>query len=106
MQIYAKTLVGDVLHVLQISEDGRVWHRICDGDGHWTEFRLPPQVNGVRLTSVSAASAGDEPHVVVLDLNGTVWHQVRHDDGTWTGFARPPQENTGTVVEISAAGVD
>ncbi len=83
--------VSGELHVVGLTDDGRMWHTIRHDDQSWQPFF--GDVKGVEsndpgyFSAVAAGSGvnGDLHLVAVTDIGG-MWHTIRHRDGSWQPF--------------------
>jgi hypothetical protein len=105
--------VGGQLHVVGLTDDGRMWHTIRLNDSSWQPFF--GDVKGVEsndpghFSAVSCAAVGGQLHVVGLTDVGGMWHTIRHADGSWQpsfGDVKSVESNDpGHFSAIGCAGV-
>jgi len=87
------TKIGDRLHVVGASPDGKVWHSWRNPDGSWQTFGdvtgRAEVAAGLRpgpLSALGSVGIGALLHVVGANPDGKVWHSWRNPDGSWQTF--------------------
>jgi hypothetical protein len=105
--------VGGDLHVVALTDDGRMWHTIRRASGAWQ-----PSFGDVKgqeandpgyFSAVSCGSVNGELHVVSLASDGRLWHTIRHPDASWQkvfGDVKGQESNDpGYLSAVGCAGV-
>ncbi len=105
--------VRDDLHLVGLTDDGRMWHTIRHDDQSWQPFF--GDVKGVEsndpgyFRAVACAGVNDDLHVVALTDTGGMWHTIRHRDGSWQpsfGDVKSVESNDpGHFSAVGCAGV-
>jgi hypothetical protein len=83
--------VNGELHVVGLTDDGRMWHTIRHADGSWQPFfgdvKAQESNDPGYFTAVGCAGVSGELHVVGLTDDGAMWHTIRLAGGTgWQPF--------------------
>jgi hypothetical protein len=111
--------IGQEVHVVCTSGDGRLWETIRHADGTWSTFgdvfnraEVRTGLDPRPLIGVGAAAIGQEVHVVCTSGDGRLWETIRHADGTWSTFGdvfNRAEVRTGLdprpLVEVGAAAI-
>lgn len=109
-------VIGNELHVIGVTRDGKLWHTIRQGGG-WTAFGdVRAAVGGPSegdgwFTRVSVAEVAGALHVAAIDRDGRLWHTIRFAN-TWQPFfgqiihvAGIPTDNDVHFVDVGISGV-
>jgi hypothetical protein len=104
--------VGDMLHVVGLSQSGQMWHTVRSADGTWTPFygliEDQEQNDPGPFMAVGCAGVGDVLQVVGLSWSGQMWHTIRNADGTWQssyGLIEGQEQNDpGPFMAVNCAG--
>jgi hypothetical protein len=80
---------GQELHVVAVTNDGKLWHTIRRADGSWQPFfgdvKSVESNDPGHFCAVGCAGVGGDLHVVVLTDIGGMWHTIRHSS-SWQPF--------------------
>jgi len=101
--------MGYQLHVCAITDDGRLWHSIRQGDP-WSQFADVEGEAGERgrFVDVSCAASygvsANQLHVCAITDDGRLWHSIRRGD-PWSQFADVESKagERGRFVDVSCA---
>ncbi|BCJ40706.1 hypothetical protein Aiant_13630 [Actinoplanes ianthinogenes] len=106
--------VSGELHVVGLTNDGKMWHTIRHADGSWTpafgDVKGQESNDPGHFTAVGCAGVNGELHVVGLTDDGKMWHTIRHADGSWQPFfgdVKGVESNDpGYFTSVGCAGVN
>jgi hypothetical protein len=109
-------VIGKELHVVGVTNDGKLWHAIRRSGG-WEVFRdVRAAVGGPSegdgwFTRVSVAAVGGVLHVAAIDRDHRLWHTIRFAN-SWQPFfgqiihvAGMPSDGDAQFVDVGITGV-
>jgi hypothetical protein len=89
MSKIASAGVRGELHLIYLTDDGDLHHRIRRADGEWTPWG---QIPGQHLVSVTCTAVERELHVTAVNDAGVWFHTIRHPNGQWQAIVQLPDQ--------------
>ena len=105
---------GGELHVVALTDDGKMWHTIRFADGSWEpsfgDVKGAESNDPGHFTAVRCANVDGELQLLGLTDDGGMWHTIRHPNGAWQPFfanVKSVEANDpGFFSAVGGAGVD
>ena len=109
-RITIKTTVGDVLHLVGVTSDGRLWHTIRY-ETFWSSFGdvKAASSNPGTILDADCSLVQGELHVCAVTNDGRLWHTIRHTTSwSWDSFGdvKAAASDPGMIVKVVGAEVN